>query len=277
MATLFGGAKCLSDALQSPNLDLGLAVDLVHSRVQTLKNCRTETYFKELWKEVIHTSEQCSIENEPPPKRKKILSKSLDGHAVMSQTGWRPEQKEERFHTRVFYPVLDPLLTELNRRFSSTNCQVMRGIQAMNPTNDTFCDETALLPFASTYGSDLEDLRHKLHQLKRIIERKSQAGVGKPSSLVELTEFIEPHHEVFHEVFRLCKIAVALPVSTASCERSFSVLKLIKTYLRSTMDDGRLSNQGVLSVEHEQAMSLDMNKFVKQFALNHGNRRIRLL
>lgn len=38
-------------------------------------------------------------------------------------------------------------------------------------------------------------------------------------------------------MFKLCKIALALPVSTASCERSFSMLKLIKTAMRSTMTD----------------------------------------
>lgn len=82
---------------------------------------------------------------------------------------------------------------------------------------------------------------------------------------------------MFHQVFRLCKIAVTIPVSTAVCEGSFSVLKLIKSYLRSAVDDERLSNLGVLSVESKQATSLDIDEFVNRFALNHSNRRIRLL
>lgn len=277
MTRLFGEARCLSDALQSPNLDLSLAVDLVDGLVQTLKDFRTETHFEELWKEAINTAEQCNIESDPAPKRKKILSKRLDEHSVMCQLGGRPEQKKDNFRTGLFYPVLDHMLTEINRRFSKPNCQVMRGIQALNPTNATFCDEAALLPFAAIYGSNTEDMRHELHQLKRVLERKSQAGLEKPSSVIELTKFIEPHHEVFHEVFRLCKIAVTIPVTTAACERSFSVLKLVKSYLRSTMDDERLSNLGVLSVESKRATSLDMDEFVNQFALNHNNRRIRLL
>lgn len=73
------------------------------------------------------------------------------------------------------------MLTEINRRFSKPNCQVMRGIQALNPTNATFCDEAALLPFAAIYGSNTEDMRHELHQLKTVLERKSQAGLEEPS------------------------------------------------------------------------------------------------
>nr|CAI5858450.1 unnamed protein product [Callosobruchus analis] len=37
-----------------------------------------------------------------------------------------------------------------------------------------------------------------------------------------------------------------MPVSVASCERSFSKLKLIKTYLRSTMGQERLSGLAIL-------------------------------
>ena len=53
------------------------------------------------------------------------------------------------------------------------------------------------------------------------------------------------------ELFRLCKIAIAIPVSSAGCERSFSSLKLIKTYLRNRMSDNRLSNLRVLHIEKE--------------------------
>ena len=102
-------------------------------------------------------------ETDPAPKRKKILSKRLDEHTVMCQFGLRPEQKKDNFCTSLFYPVTDHMLTEINRRFSKPNCQVMRGIQVLNPTNAAFCDEAALLPFASIYGSNTEDMQHELH------------------------------------------------------------------------------------------------------------------
>lgn len=81
----------------------------------------------------------------------------------------------------------------------------------------------------------------------------------------------------FTSFFRLCKIAIALPVSSAACERSFSAVKLIKTHLRTTMTDDRLSNLGVLRIEARRAKSLDMDKFIKLFASHHQNRRIHLI
>ena len=87
------------------------------------------------------------------------------------------------------------------------------------------------------YESNIEDLGLELHQFRRIVERKIQSGMQRPPSVVELALFIEPYKEVFFELFKLCKIAVSIPVSTASCELSFSALKLVKTYLRTTMSD----------------------------------------
>jgi len=45
-------------------------------------------------------------------------------------------------------------------------------------------------------------------------------------------------HEVFPNLAVALRILLTLPVTVASAERSFSKLKLIKTYLRSTMNPG---------------------------------------
>jgi len=67
-----------------------------------------------------------------------------------------------------------------------------------------------------------------------------------------------------------------IPVSTASCKRSFSALKLIKTHLRTTMADDRLSHLAILSVESRRAYSINMEDFVKHVISSHQNRRIML-
>ncbi|XP_044440631.1 uncharacterized protein [Triticum aestivum] len=43
-------------------------------------------------------------------------------------------------------------------------------------------------------------------------------------------------HSIYNLVDRLLRLLLALPVSTASAERAFSTLKIIKTRLRNTME-----------------------------------------
>lgn len=70
---------------------------------------------------------------------------------------------------------------------------------------------------------------------------------------------------MFPGVWDLVKIAVCIPVSSASSERSFSALRRLKTYLRSTMGQ-RLSNLAIVHVEQEVASKLDYSDIVDIFA-----------
>lgn len=71
--------------------------------------------------------------------------------------------------------------------------------------------------------------------------------------------------EAFPEAARLFKIALTFPVTSASAERFFSVLKRVKSYLRSTMRQERLSNLSILAIEHDLSRSLNYNLVVDSF------------
>lgn len=62
------------------------------------------------------------------------------------------------------------------------------------------------------------------------------------------------------------KILNTLPVTVASGERSFSILKIIKNYLRSTMTQGRLTGLATLSIEKELVENLDYEDLINDFA-----------
>uniref|UniRef100_A0A673HRZ6 TTF-type domain-containing protein n=1 Tax=Sinocyclocheilus rhinocerous TaxID=307959 RepID=A0A673HRZ6_9TELE len=223
---------------------------------------------------IVHLVTLCKIFGEA-----RLLSDILQfsGHCVLSTTGGRRvDASKGGFCSYFFYPVIDQMLSQLSRRFSNQNCNIMNGIQALNPKSDAFLKEDVLFSLGRMYSSTIEDLGHEIHQFRRILDRKIQC-IYSVSSTVELASFMEPYSEVFFELFKLCEISVAIPISTASCERSFSTLKLVKTHLRSTMADERVSNLGVLSIESKRANELNLDEFVDLFARNHKNRRIQLL
>lgn len=61
--------------------------------------------------------------------------------------------------------------------------------------------------------------------------------------------------EVFPAIYTALRIALTLPVSSASPERAFSKLKLIKTRLRSTMCEDRLESLMLISCERDIPIS----------------------
>lgn len=64
-----------------------------------------------------------------------------------------------------------------------------------------------------------------------------------------------------------------LPVTVASAERTFSKLKLIKIYLRSTISQTRLSGLAMISIENDRAKKLNLSLLVKTFAQDRSRKK----
>ena len=61
-----------------------------------------------------------------------------------------------------------------------------------------------------------------------------------------------------------------LPVTSAECERSFSTLERLKTYLRSTMTTERQSGLAMMNIDYGRA--IDIDEIVNIFATQHPRR-----
>lgn len=86
------------------------------------------------------------------------------------------------------------------------------------------------------------------------------------------------HTKFFPAIAHALHLALALPATTCTIERSFSTLRRVKTWLRATMCDDRLSGLSMLSV-HRRLVADKRKDFVEsvisKFAENP--RRIQLL
>ena len=62
------------------------------------------------------------------------------------------------------------------------------------------------------------------------------------------------------------RILLTIPVTVASVERTFSKLKLIKSYLRATMSQKRLNGLVILSIEKNMLEKIDYKSLINNFA-----------
>ena len=69
---------------------------------------------------------------------------------------------------------------------------------------------------------------------------------------------------------------MTIVVSSTHCERWFSALKRIKTYLRASMGKERLQSLSILAIEKKLASELSFDMVIDIFASEDKNRRILL-
>jgi len=74
----------------------------------------------------------------------------------------------------------------------------------------------------------------------------------------------------------LLLVAVTLPITSALCERSFSKMKLLKTFPGNSMTSEILGNVDLLSIEGVRAEKIDLDYFVDAVDSRHDYRRIKL-
>jgi len=87
-------------------------------------------------------------------------------------------------------------------------------------------------------------------------------------SLLDLSRYLHSSrlHEVLSNVSVPLRVVLTIPVTVASGKRSFSKLKLIKTYLRASMKQDRLHGLALLSIENAVASELDYSSVIEKFA-----------
>jgi hypothetical protein len=113
--------------------------------------------------------------------------------------------------------------------------------------------------------AELERWRYKFSETRAIPQ--GQAGQLTLEFRVHIARDLYPN---MHNIFL---VLLTMPVSTASAERSFSSIKRLKSYLRSTVGADRLNGLALLHIHHDK--SVDVEAVLQKFD-SSGHRRIAL-
>ncbi|XP_038697887.1 zinc finger MYM-type protein 1-like [Tripterygium wilfordii] len=82
---------------------------------------------------------------------------------------------------------------------------------------------------------------------------------------IQVLEFVESLN-CLPNVSIAYRILLTVPVTVASAERSFSKLKLLKNFLRSTMSQERLNGLAILCIEKHMLNKCDFEVVIDDFA-----------
>ena len=105
-------------------------------------------------------------------------------------------------------------------------------------------------------------------QLESLAINKEETTPTLKDVTAYLKEFDKNSWDYFSEVFMLVKLILVVPAINALSERSCSALRRLKTYLRTTMCQERLSHCMILYVHKELTDALEITDIGNQFVLN---------
>ena len=77
--------------------------------------------------------------------------------------------------------------------------------------------------------------------------------------ILDKMEASQTYGGIFPETWKLLNILMALPVGTASVERSFSEMKLIKSHLSSHVSNSNLEHPMKIAIEGSQLTDVDFD------------------
>ena len=85
---------------------------------------------------------------------------------------------------------------------------------------------------------------------------------------MDIVQFIQTSKlvDIYPNAYIATPILLTIPVTGASGEWSFSKLKLIKNYLRSTRSQEHLTGLVILAVKQDITLSLSYNDIIPDFA-----------
>ena len=137
---------------------------------------------------------------------------------------------------------------------------LLKGTDMSLDLSDAMRQIEAFFPRDVANGS----LGKELAQLSFYIASKSQSIVII-DELINVFRDNETLQILLPNVFALLKLFLVLPCTTCEAERSFSALRRIKTYLRSSMTQARLNHAVVLHVHKDRASKLDLTDIINRW------------
>lgn len=124
--------------------------------------------------------------------------------------------------------------------------------------------------FFGSYAEDFDigDLTILPNQLRQFVNRARRTpeflGCTELGKIAEIMVKASMHTS-YKLVYRLIELTLTLPVATASVERIFSAMAIIKTDLRSKMGDEWLNDLMICYNEKEIFKKIDNEKIKKRF------------
>ena len=204
--------------------------------------------FQVWYKEMLDLSEKLGIVEAIP--RKTSIQRNCSNIPISSPI--------DQYKISVAIPLLDSLIIQMQDRFSDEDRHarhllylvpsiIVNNAQELSEAAKgiLFWENDLPFPFPKSFGNELRRWQTMWQAAEKELPNNLLSALGACDE------------DTFPNIHRLLLIACTLPISSAEAERSFSLMKRIKTCTRSTMSEERFSDLAVIAMHHPERFEVD--------------------
>ena len=177
------------------------------------------------------------------------------------------------------------MITQIDLRFPDQNLEIMKGFVIVPENIVNRKADSELLPwkeefkkFLKIYEDDLSPFNNtetEMNMWELYWKTQHQENLTAPKKLSAILKEIRDMKVTFPTIFAALRLLVTIPVTTCECQRSNSVLKRLKTYLRSTIGQERLNGLALMNMHYDSCIYQTFDEIITDFS-SRNPRQIRL-
>jgi hypothetical protein len=247
--------ETLNRSLQSKTMTVSGMMEALDCVKEELKARRTGNEFNVLVARVNTCAEDLDLEPLRVPRQRKVPARftgsGAEYHAVTVEEYFRPK----------YFELVDHTIQQLEARFSSEDLHTYSTLEAILVSTELPDDAVAIL--GSYPEVNVAYLRSELP----MFHRHAKSRLESVAQVVEYASSLKKEiRELFPSVMALIHLLLLCPASSAEAERSFSSLRRLKTWLRSTMLQERLNSVAVCHIHNDILQRLNVDAILRDFA-----------
>uniref|UniRef100_A0A7N0TMK1 Zinc finger MYM-type protein 1-like n=1 Tax=Kalanchoe fedtschenkoi TaxID=63787 RepID=A0A7N0TMK1_KALFE len=272
---LLNYVNSVSKSLQSVNMLIDVAIDLTKGFIYFFERYRNVGFSN-----AVEEAKKIAIELDVDPlfphrrqiRRKKQFDENLHDESLVVL-----QSPEDAFRVNYFLYIVDQAISSLSKRFVQfEEYEKLFGFlftsAKLNALDDmclkSSCDALEVaLKNGDCNDVDANELYVELQLLMDLLPKKDMRAI-------HILNFLK-HMNCFPNAIIAYRILLTIPVTVASAERSFSKLKLLKSYLRSSMSQERLNGLVLLAIENDCLEKVAYEDLIEDF-VSKNHRRLLL-
>lgn len=262
----------LSQTLQSPDMSSVEGKEVAMLTVETLRKIRSDSDFNLFWQKVEKKRVTFDVDEAQLPRKRKVPNTSEVGKGE----GTFPSFVAD-FYRQIYFEVLDLATSCITDRFDQEGYKIYSNIEQLllkAVSNKSYEQELAFVKQFYQGDLDADELASQIQVFQVLYSQKATSDKQPTIKLLHntLQDLSTAQARLLDCVIKAFKILLVIPATNCTSERSFSALRRIKTYLRSTMTQSRVNHLMMLNYHQNITDQINIEAVANDFIKANSTR-----